>query len=100
MSATPPRSPAPDSHQATSTHSKPVGWARRLRAVVLGVFVATVVAAFAGAVLLGIAVALAYPKLPDVTSLSDYRPKLPLRVYARDGELIGEFGEERRNMTP
>lgn len=100
MSATPPRSPAPDSHQATSTHSKPVGWARRLRAVVLGVFVATVVAAFAGAVLLGIAVALAYPKLPDVTSLSDYRPKLPLRVYARGGELIGEFGEERRNMTP
>jgi penicillin-binding protein 1A len=32
--------------------------------------------------------------------LADYRPKLPLRVYTADGVLMGEFGEERRNLTP
>ena len=52
------------------------------------------------AMVLGIGLALAYPHLPDVAELADYRPKLPLRVYARDGELIGEFGEERRNLLP
>jgi penicillin-binding protein 1A len=54
----------------------------------------------AGAVVLGIGLAMAYPNLPDVTELADYRPKLPLRVFAAGGELIGEFGEERRNLTP
>lgn len=48
----------------------------------------------------GVALAVAYPNLPDITDLSDYRPKLPLRVYSADGVLIGEFGEERRNLTP
>jgi penicillin-binding protein 1A len=37
----------------------------------------------------------AYPNLPDIGSLTDYRPKLPLRVYSSDGVLLGEFGEER-----
>jgi penicillin-binding protein 1A len=54
------------------------------------------------AVLLGVglALAVAYPNLPDISDLSDYRPKLPLRIFASDGALIGEFGEERRNLTP
>jgi penicillin-binding protein 1A len=47
-----------------------------------------------------IAMALAYPNLPDISDLSEYRPKLPLRVYSVESELIGEFGEERRNFTP
>jgi penicillin-binding protein 1A len=50
--------------------------------------------------MLGIGLAMAYPNLPDVAELADYRPKLPLRIYARGGELLGEFGEERRNLTP
>ncbi len=49
---------------------------------------------------IGIALAVAYPNLPDVTDLADYRPKLPLRVFSSDGVLIGEFGEERRNLLP
>jgi len=59
------------------------------------------VAGFVG-ILLFVAVALsvAYPNLPDISDLSDYRPKLPLRVYSADGVMIGEFGEERRNLTP
>ncbi len=49
---------------------------------------------------IAVALAMAYPNLPDVSDLSDYRPKLPLRVYTADGLLIGEFGEERRSLTP
>ncbi|NJD24419.1 MAG: penicillin-binding protein 1A [Betaproteobacteria bacterium] len=57
-------------------------------------FVAGLVAV---AVALGfIVLALAYPNLPSLELLTDYRPKIPLRVYTADGYLIGEFGEERR----
>ncbi len=52
------------------------------------------------ALLVGVALAMAYPQLPDVTDLSDYRPKLSMRVYSVEGTQIGEFGEERRNLTP
>lgn len=52
------------------------------------------------ALLVGIAMAVASPNLPDISDLSDYRPKLPLRVYSAEGVLIGEFGEERRHLTP
>ncbi|AMM24712.1 penicillin-binding protein 1A [Variovorax sp. PAMC 28711] len=48
----------------------------------------------------GIALAVIYPKVPDVSALSDYRPKLPLRIYSAEGTLIGEFGEERRKLMP
>jgi len=48
----------------------------------------------------GVALSMAYPNLPDVSDLADYRPKLPLRVYSSEGALLGEFGEERRNLTP
>jgi len=50
--------------------------------------------------LVAVALAVAYPNLPDISDLSDYQPKLPLRVYSADGALLGEFGEERRNLTP
>ena len=46
--------------------------------------------------LVAIAAALIYPALPSLDALTDYRPKLPLRVYSEDGYLISEFGEERR----
>ena len=60
-----------------------------------------VLAVIAGlAIFLAVALAVAYPNLPDISDLSDYRPKLPLRVYTADGVIIGEFGEERRNLTP
>ena len=56
--------------------------------------------ALAIALVLAVALAMAYPNLPDVSGLADYRPKLPLRVYSEEGALIGEFGEERRTLTP
>jgi penicillin-binding protein 1A len=48
----------------------------------------------------GIALAVAYPNLPEIASLTDYRPKLPMRIFSADGLMIGEFGEERRNFVP
>ncbi|OGS92583.1 MAG: penicillin-binding protein [Gallionellales bacterium GWA2_59_43] len=51
------------------------------------------------AILLGLAVMLTYPTLPSLDALTDYRPKIPLRVYSADGALLGEFGEERRALV-
>ena len=53
-------------------------------------------AGIAGILLIAVALVLIFPKLPDLDSLTDYRPKVPLRVLTSDGVLIGEFGEERR----
>ena len=49
--------------------------------------------------LLGIMLVLAYPRLPAIDILTDYHPKIPLRIYTADGHLIGEFGEERRHFV-
>ncbi|QEI08704.1 penicillin-binding protein 1A [Pigmentiphaga aceris] len=52
-----------------------------------------------GVLLVGLALALAYPNLPDLDALTNYHPKVPLRVFTADNVLIGEFGEERRNVV-
>src|SRR5947208_2032129 len=62
------------------------------------------VLALAGVVVLSLALAgfvilLAYPNLPSIEALTEYQPKIPLRVYTADGVLIGEFGEERRSVV-
>jgi len=72
-------------------------WVLRIVLWCLGLAAAGVAAA---ACMIAVALAVAYPNLPDVSDLSDYRPKLPLRVFSSEGVLIGEFGEERRNLTP
>ena len=82
---------------AIHQHKKSMHWLVRSVLWVLGVMVA---GAFAVLALIAIALAVAFPNLPDITDLSDYRPKLPLRVYSAEGDLMGEFGEERRNLTP
>lgn len=52
-----------------------------------------------GACALGLVVVLAWPNLPSLDVLTDYQPKIPLRVYSAEGILIGEFGEERRAVV-
>jgi penicillin-binding protein 1A len=37
--------------------------------------------------------------LPSIDAVTDYRPKLPMRVYSAEGEIIGEFGEEKRSFV-
>ena len=56
-------------------------------------------AALAGLLLVGFAAAIVFPTLPSLGVLTDYQPKIPLRVYSADGKLIGEFGEERRAVV-
>ena len=50
--------------------------------------------------LVGVALVMAYPQLPDISDLADYRPKLSMRVFSIEGKVIGEFGEERRKLVP
>jgi penicillin-binding protein 1A len=55
--------------------------------------------AVAGVILIAFAAVVVYPTLPSLETLTDYRPKVPLRVYSAEGQLIGEFGEERRAVV-
>ena len=52
-----------------------------------------------GVAMVLIVLILTYPNLPSLEVLTDYRPKIPLRVYTSDGFLIGEYGEERRAVV-
>jgi penicillin-binding protein 1A len=52
-----------------------------------------------GVLLAGFAALVTIPTLPSLEALTDYRPKIPLRVYSAEGLLIGEFGEERREVV-
>jgi penicillin-binding protein 1A len=76
------------------------GWARWLTRSLLWLLGLAATGAVTVAVLVGIALAIAYPHLPEIRGLMDYRPKLPMRVFSADGVLLGEYGEERRTFTP
>ncbi|QDZ30187.1 penicillin-binding protein 1A [Noviherbaspirillum sp. UKPF54] len=67
--------------------------------IALGVIAGIVGLAVAGALIIAFMLAMAYPNLPPLDALTDYRPKIPLRIYSADNVLIGEFGEERRNLV-
>ncbi len=92
----PSKSQASDPASST-TGNAPMHWAVKLLLWALGLGSAAVLG---GLILLAIALATAFPNLPDISDLSDYRPKLPLRIFSAEGDLLGEFGEERRNLTP
>jgi penicillin-binding protein 1A len=68
----------------------------RIALGVLGVVIGLILIA---GLVVGFTVAMAYPNLPALDSLTDYRPKIPLRIFSADNVLIGEFGEERRNLV-
>ncbi len=90
-----------DSTPDAPTHPAPQGEPPRLNAKR---FLLLTVASLAGLALAGLllivfGLAMAYPNLPALDSLTDYRPKMPLRVFTADNVLIGEFGEERRNLV-
>ena len=52
-----------------------------------------------GALIVILAMTFIYPNLPPMDQLTDYHPKMPLRIYTADHVLMGEFGEERRNLV-
>jgi len=98
MSSTPSPSPADSPPPRPERASRsPVHWFWRGLLLLTGVALAGVLSVL---LLVALAMAMAFPNLPDISELSDYQPKLPLRVFAANGSLIGEFGEERRQLTP
>jgi penicillin-binding protein 1A len=64
-----------------------------------GFFLALLGLALLSTVVLGFAAFVAYPNLPSLETLTDYQPKIPLRIHSAEGNLIGEFGEERRALV-
>src|SRR6218665_3110572 len=99
--------PPPPRHSPPSSTTPPPPpvrarptWSRQVLRI-SGWLLGLTAAAVAGlALTIAVALSAAYPNLPDISELADYRPKLPLRVYSAEGALLGEFGEERRNLTP
>src|SRR5918911_89494 len=67
-------------------------WFLYLTSLVLGL-------AVVGGLLGAFVLALLWPTLPSLDKLTDYQPKIPLRVVSADGDLLGEFGEERRAVV-
>ncbi|ALE56088.1 penicillin-binding protein [Burkholderia sp. HB1] len=89
--------------QSTSPTSPPPAPPKRKRPLWLKLllgFFGLIVAGIACVLLvLGYALVVATPNLPSLEALTDYRPKVPLRIYTADHVLIGEFGEERRDIV-
>ncbi|MFD1556783.1 penicillin-binding protein 1A [Paraburkholderia silviterrae] len=92
--APPPSSVPPPTPPAPHKRKRP-WWLKLL----IGFFGLIVGAAACMALVLGYALIVATPNLPSLDALTDYRPKVPLRIYTRDHVLIGEFGEERRDIV-
>ena len=83
--------------QSDSKSSSPNKYsAKRL---ILMAFGAIAGLAAVGVLLVVFALAMAYPNLPALDTITDYRPKMPLRIFTADNVLIGEFGEERRTLV-
>jgi penicillin-binding protein 1A len=75
-------------------------WARPIAKLFAWLFGLAAAGLVSVLLIVGVALAVAYPQLPEISSLGDYRPKLPMRIFSADGVLLGEFGEERRNFVP
>ena len=95
----PSSSKSSEKQDSPSAPTRPT-WLRWLVRATLWMVGLATAAAVGLALTIAVALAVAYPNLPDISDLADYRPKLPLRVYSAEGALLGEFGEERRNLTP
>src|SRR6202049_1320875 len=93
MQSQSPSSP-PSRHPDSPKRVRPL-WIRLL----LGLLICIVGLIISAGLVLGYALVVAQPNLPSLDALTDYRPKVPLRVYTADHVLIGEFGEERRSVV-
>jgi penicillin-binding protein 1A len=91
------KSKSKSSQQSDLIEAPRLHWALRICLWAVGLVFAGLLSVL---MVVGVAMVMAYPQLPDTSDLAEYRPKLPLRIYTADGALMGEFGEERRNLTP
>ncbi|MGO4377743.1 penicillin-binding protein 1A [Pseudoduganella sp. RAF19] len=70
------------------------------RFVIRALIAAGVAAVLGVAAVIGYLLVVVSPNLPSLEAVTDYRPKIPLRIYTADKVLIGEFGEEHRDFVP
>ncbi len=91
------KSKSKSSQQSDLIEAPRLHWALRICLWAVGLVFAGLLSVL---MVVGVAMVMAYPQLPDTSDLAEYRPKLPLRIFTADGALMGEFGEERRNLTP
>ena len=68
--------------------------------ILYAVIASFAVLAVVGLLLAGYALVIVASVLPSMNGLTDYQPKIPLRVFTADQVLIGEFGEEHRDFVP
>src|SRR5450830_1230839 len=87
------------SNSAGSAGSKPPTKGSKPKRFLLMALISLLGLGIVGVLLVVFGLAMAYPNLPALDTLTDYKPKMPLRVFTSDSVLIGEFGEERRNMV-
>lgn len=67
---------------------------------VLNITISTLILLFIIVTLIFILIiTITYQKLPELHMLTNYHPKIPLRIFSAEGVLIGEFGEEKRNIV-
>ncbi|WP_261521895.1 penicillin-binding protein 1A [Burkholderia multivorans] len=85
-----------DRHAARSAGGGGRSFGGRIALWFVGLF-ATI--AIVGALIVGYALVVMAPQLPSLDALTNYQPKVPLRVFTADHVLIGEFGEERRSLV-
>ena len=90
-----PDRPASGAHAGGPRRQRGISW----WTLIAGLVAVPVLGALAGLLALALAALLANDRLPPLDAVTDYRPKIPLRVYTADGVLIGEFGEERRSFV-
>ena len=88
---------SPEKKSAPKQPAEQKTWFLQLFTWVVGIGVAGFASVL---IIVAITMAIAYPNLPDISDLEDYRPKLPLRIFSAEGDLLGEFGEEHRTLTP
>ena len=75
-------------------------WLRWTAKLALGAVAVVAAGLLTIAMLVAMALAVAYPNLPQLSGLTDYRPRLPMRIYSADKILLAEYGEERRQFVP
>jgi penicillin-binding protein 1A len=73
-------------------------WLNR-RNVIRAAAVSGIAAAVGAALVAGYMLVAIGPNLPALDTVTDYQPKIPLRIYTADNALIGEFGEEHRDFV-
>ncbi len=91
--------PTPVQNAPEPSEKQPKKQGALLWRIVKGLMLMGVFGAIILPIVAAIFIAMAWPSLPPVDTLKDYKPRMAMEIYTEDGQLIGEFGAERRKPT-